>query len=170
MKVIILNNKMFNYEHISSLKKELNSINIIISETASIGNNTKIGENTKIGDNTRIGNNTRIRKNSRIGDNVTIGDDVTIGDNAVICDDVTIGDNANIDNDSSISRSVVITALRFTVSWYNNGYIAIGCKTLSIEQWQDHYIQIGVEYNLTTKEIAEYKVYIDFCASMQELV
>jgi len=152
MKVCILNNKIFNYEHISSLKEELNSVSVVISQSAIIGNNVKFG------------------KNVTIGDDVRINSDVTIGDNTYIGDDVTIGENAYIDDNSTIKRSVVITAHRFTVCWYSNGYIQIGCKTLSIQQWQDHYIQIGMEFEATTKEIAEYKGYIDFCASMQKLV
>ena len=152
MKNITLNNRIFNYEDLSSLKEELSNVSVVISESAIIGNNVKIG------------NNVVIRDDARINSGAVIGKNIIIGH------DVTIGENAYIDDNSTIIRSIVITTYRYTVCWYSNGYIQIGCKTLSIEQWKDQYLYLGIEFELTTQQIKEYKTYIDFCGEMQELV
>ena len=44
-------------------------------------------------------------------------------------------------------------------------YIRIGCERWPVEHWLENYQVIGEKHNYTQEQIAEYKAYIDTCAT-----
>lgn len=59
-----------------------------------------------------------------------------------------------------------IQGSRHFVNMSRPGYLKIGCLEKSIQEWKERYKKLGKLYGYTTKEIREYKLYIDLAARL----
>ena len=126
-------------------KEELAKRNILIGDSASIGNG------------------------AIIGDSAFIGDSASIGNGAFIGNHAFIGDSASIGNGAS-PQVIYIIGSRFPVSYWGENRIDIGCKSMSIDDWFNKGIYIAEKEHFTETQITEYKGYINFIKSQYGII
>jgi len=95
------------FENLTVESQELKYRNIIINNSAKIGDFAKIGSTAKIGCNAVIGDNAKIGC-AVIGNNAVIGDYTEIGNFAIIGNFAVIGNNAVISDFAKIGNSAII--------------------------------------------------------------
>ncbi|MDR3191610.1 MAG: hypothetical protein LBT87_00940 [Treponema sp.] len=93
--------------------------------------------------------------------NITIGDGASIGYRAFIGDEAFIGNRASI-GDGVKPIIVYIIGSRFSVSYWGEDRVDIGCQSRSIEGWLTDYADIAGKNHFTTEEIEEYRGYVEF--------
>ena len=162
--------QVFLYNNLSELSHELTKRGISIRSGALIGNRVSIENDVSIGYDVSIGRGTLIGYGALIGSRVSIGNVALIGNRVSIGNDVSIGSGAFIGNDVSILKTLSINGSKHHVNWYGTGIIHIGCRCLTIAEWQELYAEIGANENYTDAQIKEYKTYIDICAQLQSTI
>jgi carbonic anhydrase/acetyltransferase-like protein (isoleucine patch superfamily) len=121
-----------------------------------IGDGTRIGYRTHIGDRTHIGVGTHIGDRTYIGNRTHIGDEVHIGDGALIGDGASIGDGV-------FPVVIHIIGSRYSLSYWGEDRIDIGCEKRSIQDWLTGE-DIAKRYDFKPDEITEYRSYVEFIA------
>jgi carbonic anhydrase/acetyltransferase-like protein (isoleucine patch superfamily) len=112
-----------------------------------------IGDGAYIGDGSRIGDGAYIGARSRLGDGADLGAWSRIGDGAYI------GDGAK-------PVIIYIIGSRVPVSYWGEDRVDIGCQHRSIGEWLTGYEEIADKHEFTPEQIAEYRGYVEFIASI----
>ena len=92
--------------------------------------------------------------------NISIGDRASIGNGASIGYGASIGDRASIGNEVKLLTGLFINGSKHSVTYSGNGMLSIGCHTHSIDEWIANADNIGIAEKYSTKQINEYKAYI----------
>ena len=72
----------------------------------------------------------------------------------------SIGDRASIGNEVKLLTGLFINGSKHSVTYSGNGMLSIGCHTHSIDEWIANADNIGIAEKYSTKQINEYKAYI----------
>ena len=73
---------------------------------------------------------------------------------------ISIGYGASIGNEVKLLTGLFINGSKHSVTYSGNGMLSIGCHTHSIDEWIANADNIGIAEKYSTKQINEYKAYI----------
>ena len=62
--------------------------------------------------------------------------------------------------------TIYITGTRYSVSYWGEDRVDIGCTSKSIDEWLNNYTDIAKEHNFTVGEIEETRVCVEFIAKL----
>ena len=159
MKTIYLQNK--NYEWEAYKYNDISEIsNVLESCSISIGDRVSIGDEVSIGNGVSIGDEVSISYGVSIGDGVSIGYGVNIGYEVSIGDGVSIGYRASIGYGVKLPTGIYIQGSKYPVTYVGENRVSIGCRTLSINEWEKQGKEIAEKEGFSEKEIKEYEGYI----------
>ena len=87
--------------------------------------------------------------------------------NIIIGDGAHIGYRAHI-GDGNKPTIVYIIGSRFSVSYWGENRVDIGCTSRSIEEWLTDSTDIAEKHNFTTEAVAEYRASVEFIKTVHD--
>ena len=92
-----------------------------------------------------------------------------VSGNSQISGDAQISGNAWVYGDAWGTSPLQIQGSRHTLTECKKGFLQIGCKCYTFEEWELHFEAIGKAEGYSEKQIQEYKLYIDLAVNLRSL-
>lgn len=168
-------------------------VEAIVADHARVLNATRIEDRAQVLDWAGVFHQATVKDDSKIYGSAQARDHVIISDNSCIGEDATITDYAQVENgyiagkviirDKAVVRNItllgreyiglglhttkplVISGSSYSLSYYGDNHVKIGCRIHTLEEWARTGLQIAEERGWTYEEVKEYKLYLHLFAA-----
>ena len=104
-----------------------------------------------------------------VSDNAQVYGNAQVSGNAWIYGDAQISGNAQVYGGAWGTSPLQIQGSRHTLTECKKGFLQIGCKCYTFEEWELHFEAIGKAEGYSEDQIQEYKSYIDLAVNLRSL-
>ena len=145
------------------------SDNAWIYGDAQVSDNARVSGNAQVSGNAWVYGDAQISGNAWVSDNAWIYGNARVYDNAWIYGDARVSGNAQVYGDAWGTSPLQIQGSRHTLTECKKGFLQIGCKVYTFEEWELHFEAIGKAEGYSENQIQEYKLYIDLAVNLRSL-
>ena len=113
--------------------------------------------------------NAMVSGNARVSDNAMVSGNARVSGNSIVSGNARVSGNSIVSGGEFTTSPLQIQGSNHFINESKNGYLRIGCKELTLKEWEDNFVVIGKENGYSNKQIEEYKLYIDLAISLSKL-
>jgi len=135
--------------------------NAVIFDNAIVRDNATIHRDAMIFGNALVKGYVEVTYNGKVKDNAIIGARCRVEKDGVAANDIKIYTDITLNGETMTSSppQMVGSKPEHPLALCNN-MLSIGCETHTLTYWEQNIVSIGIEYEYTAEEIAEYQGYL----------